>query len=132
MIIRIDHTAEEPLYLQIRTQIIAAIAAGSLTPGDTLPSVRTLAQDLGINLHTVNKAYAVLRDEGYLLMRGRKGAIVAEPFADATDGRAQSELIKLSQGIEALAISAKAHGSTQQDFLRLVQQKTNEVFGEEA
>ena len=64
MVIRIDQKSEEPLYLQIRSQIIAAIATGELVPGTALPSVRALASDLGINLHTVNKAYAVLRDEG--------------------------------------------------------------------
>ena len=69
MIVRIDQKSEEPLYLQIRSQIIAAIARGELVPGTALPSVRSLASDLGINLHTVNKAYAVLRDEGYVLMR---------------------------------------------------------------
>ena len=79
MIIRIDKMSEDPLYLQIRSQIIGAIARGELRAGDNLPSVRSLAADLGINLHTVNKAYAVLRDEGYLIMRGRSGAFVAEP-----------------------------------------------------
>ena len=75
MIICIDQKAEEPLYLQIRNQVIAAIARGELVPGAALPSVRALASDLGINLHTVNKAYAVLRDEGYVLMRGPFGRL---------------------------------------------------------
>ena len=74
MILRIDQGSQEPLYLQIRNQLVGAIARGELLPGDRLPGVRALASDLGINLHTVNKAYAVLRDEGYLLMRGRSGA----------------------------------------------------------
>ena len=67
----VDGALEEPLYLQIRNQIVAGIATGELEPGQALPSVRSLASDLGINLHTVNKAYAVLRDEGYVRMRGR-------------------------------------------------------------
>ena len=62
----VDGALEEPLYLQIRNQIVAGIATGELEPGQALPSVRSLASDLGINLHTVNKAYAVLRDEGYV------------------------------------------------------------------
>ena len=78
MIIRINQTAGVPLYMQIRDQLVEAIARGELRPGDGLPSVRRLANDLGINLHTVNKAYAVLRDEGYLVMRGRSGAFVAD------------------------------------------------------
>ena len=64
MLIAVDAAAAEPLYLQIRNQIVAGIATGQLEPGQSLPSVRSLASDLGINLHTVNKAYAVLRDEG--------------------------------------------------------------------
>ena len=56
MILSIDQRSEAPLYLQIRDQVIEAIARGELAPGDALPSVRSLASDLGINLHTVNKA----------------------------------------------------------------------------
>ena len=55
MIITIDETASEPLYKQIHDQVIAGIATGQLEPGMSLPSVRSLASDLGINLHTVNK-----------------------------------------------------------------------------
>lgn len=64
MYIVVNDMVDEPLYMQIRSQIIAGIARGDLAAGDALPSVRRLASDLGINLHTVNKAYAVLRDEG--------------------------------------------------------------------
>ncbi len=87
MLIRIDQSAPDPLYRQIRDQIVAALASGELAPGNTLPSVRSLASDLGINLHTVNKAYALLRDEGYVVMRGRSGAVIAD-----TQKAASSEL----------------------------------------
>ena len=73
MLITIDAAAPEPLYLQIRNQIVAGIATGQLEPGQSLPSVRSLASDLGINLHTVNKAYAVLRDEGYVTLSPASG-----------------------------------------------------------
>ena len=75
MVITVDKLSETPLYLQLRAQVIAGIAAGELRPGDPLPSVRSLAEDLGINLHTVNKAYATLRDEGYVIMLGRRGGV---------------------------------------------------------
>ena len=65
MVITVDKLSDAPLYLQLRDSVIAGIAAGELRPGDALPSVRSLAENLGINLHTVNKAYATLRDEGY-------------------------------------------------------------------
>ena len=79
MFIRIDQALPDPLCRQIRDEIVRGIAQGELAPGDALPSVRNLASDLGINLHTVNKAYALLRDEGFVLMRGRQGAYVAQP-----------------------------------------------------
>ena len=77
MLIRIDARTPEPLYQQVRNQIVAGIATGELEPGQTLPSVRALASDLGINLHTVNKAYTVLRQEGYVKVDRRKGAVIA-------------------------------------------------------
>ena len=80
MIVRIDQSLGVPIYQQVRDQVVAAIAAGELVEGDALPSVRALAVDLGINLHTVNKAYALLRDDGYLVVRGRAGAFVAKPM----------------------------------------------------
>lgn len=63
------------------TRLWPASPPGSWSRGQSLPSVRSLASDLGINLHTVNKAYAVLRDEGYVRMRGRAGAVIADPAA---------------------------------------------------
>ena len=83
MFVRIDQALDVPLYQQLRNEIVRGIAQEELAPGDVLPSVRNLASDLGINLHTVNKAYALLRDEGYVEMKGRKGAFVAQPAAAA-------------------------------------------------
>ena len=77
MIIKIDFQSEEALYVQLRNQIIIGIATATLQEGDTLPSVRQLAEDIGINMHTVNKAYTVLRQEGFLSIDRRRGAIVA-------------------------------------------------------
>ena len=122
MVIRIDQKSEEPLYLQIRSQIIAAIATGELVPGTALPSVRALASDLGINLHTVNKAYAVLRDEGYVLMRGRSGAYIADPCEDDRADRAQIELAKMEDGLFELALAHRARGGTWGEFLECAQE----------
>ncbi|MBE5868652.1 MAG: GntR family transcriptional regulator [Lachnospiraceae bacterium] len=77
MIIEIDFNSEEAIYLQLRNQIIMGIATSSLREGDSLPSVRQLAEEIGINMHTVNKAYTVLRQEGYLKVDRRRGAVVA-------------------------------------------------------
>ncbi|MBD5473567.1 MAG: GntR family transcriptional regulator [Lachnospiraceae bacterium] len=77
MIVEIDFNSEEALYLQLRNQIILGIATAKFQEGDTLPSVRQLAEDIGINMHTVNKAYTVLKQEGFLKVDRRKGAVIA-------------------------------------------------------
>lgn len=65
--IKIDFSSVEPLYLQVRNEIVMRIASRELKNGDTLPSVRKLANQVGINMHTVNKAYSLLRTEDLLL-----------------------------------------------------------------
>ena len=61
MLIQIDFNSDEAIYMQLRNQIIMGIATSRLKEGETLPSVRQLADTIGINMHTVNKAYSVLR-----------------------------------------------------------------------
>ena len=75
--IQIDFNSDEALYMQLRNQIIYGIATDSIREGDPLPSVRQLADTIGINMHTVNKAYAVLRQEGFVKLDRRKGAVIA-------------------------------------------------------
>lgn len=77
MVIKIDFQSEEALYMQLRNQIILGIATSVIQEGDSLPSVRQLAGDIGINMHTVNKAYSLLRQEGFLTIDRRKGAVIA-------------------------------------------------------
>lgn len=80
MIIEIDFNSEEALYLQLRNQIILGIATSQYQEGDVLPSVRAMADEIGINMHTVNKAYTVLKNEGFVQMDRRKGAVIALDF----------------------------------------------------
>ncbi len=77
MYIEIDFNSDEALYLQLRNQIIIGIATSQFEEGDTLPSVRQLADTIGINMHTVNKAYSVLKQEGFVKVDRRKGAVIA-------------------------------------------------------
>lgn len=77
MYIEIDFNSDEALYLQLRNQIIIGIATSRFQEGDALPSVRQLADTIGINMHTVNKAYSVLRQEGFVKVDRRKGAVIA-------------------------------------------------------
>lgn len=98
MIIEIDFNSDEALYLQLRNQIIMGIATSQFQEGDSLPSVRQLAELVGINMHTVNKAYTVLKQEGYLKVDRRRGAVIA---VDADRMRTLSLLKKQLQVILA-------------------------------
>lgn len=77
MYVKIDFNSDEAIYIQLRNQIIYGIATSQLQEGQNLPSVRDLADHIGINMHTVNKAYTILKQEGYLKLDRRKGAVIA-------------------------------------------------------
>lgn len=77
MIVEIDFNSDEAIYIQLRNQIMIGIATANIREGDTLPSVRQLADNVGINMHTVNKAYTVLKQEGLVKLDRRKGAIIS-------------------------------------------------------
>lgn len=77
--------SEKPIYLQIRDQVVEAIASGQLAPGSALPTIRQLAVDFRINLHTVRKAYDLLRDEGFVQLKRKVGAtVLATPQTPAS------------------------------------------------
>lgn len=77
MIIEIDFNSEEALYMQLYKQIVMGIATSQYREGETLPSVRQLAETIGINMHTVNKAYTVLKQDGFVKVDRRRGAVIA-------------------------------------------------------
>lgn len=77
MVIEIDFNSDKAIYVQLMNQIIMGIATSRLQEGDPLPSVRQLADTIGINMHTVNKAYSLLRQEGFVTIDRRRGAIIA-------------------------------------------------------
>ena len=77
MIIEIDFHSDEAIYMQLCNQIILGIAPSQFHEGEQLPSVRALAETIGVNMHTVNKAYAILQREGFLKIDRRRGAVIA-------------------------------------------------------
>ena len=83
MILNVDLASEVPIYQQLRDRIVEAIADGVLTDGSALPATRTLAADFGINFHTVNKAYDLLRQQGLIRLNRKTGAVVAPAVADS-------------------------------------------------
>ena len=77
MIIEVDFNSDEAIYIQLCNQIIMGIATSVIHEGDSLPSVRRLADTNGVNMHTVNKAYSVLKREGYISLDKRRGAVIS-------------------------------------------------------
>lgn len=111
MVIEIDFTSSEAIYSQLMNQIIMGIATSRLQEGDALPSVRQLAETVGINMHTVNKAYSLLRQEGFVTIDRRKGAIIC---IDADKRRALEEmkdnlLVALARGCCRKVSRAEVH-----------------------
>lgn len=91
MLISIDFNSDEAIYMQLRNQIIIGIATSEIKEGDNLPSVRDLADTVGINMHTVNKAYSILKQEGYLKLDRRHGAVIA---VEVDQDKARQELVE--------------------------------------
>lgn len=114
MLIVVDFSSETPIYMQIYEQVVMAISKGILLPGEGLPSVRRLSEDIGVNIHTVNKAYAILRDEGYLKMSHRTGAVVS---TDMPDGSAVIPAI--ADRLRQLAAQASVHGIGRKEFMKM-------------
>ncbi len=103
MLISVDFNSETPIYEQLKEQVVIGIASGSLKPGEQLPSIRQMAEDLGVNLHTVNKAYNQLKADGLLMIDRRKGAVVNSLNRRATPQQ-KDELVQKLKPILAKAI----------------------------
>lgn len=97
MILEIDPHSEEPIYLQLRKQIIIGIARGELKPNEQLPTVRQFADELGVNTMTVSKGYQQLREEGYLITDRRKGTLVAPLPVTATEKNEENLTLLLAE-----------------------------------
>lgn len=122
MIIKIDFNSDEAIYMQLRNQIILGIAMNEFREGDSLPSVRTLAESIGINMHTVNKAYAVLRQEGFVKVDRRKGACIS---IDIDKLEAMEEL---RQNLSVILAKAYCKGISSEEIHQMVDQIYNETF----
>ena len=111
MLFRLDFQSAVPIYRQIRDQVVLAVAKGELVPGEHLPTTRSLAEDAGINVMTVSKAYQLLKAEGYLAADRRSGAVICSPHRAGTLTADQQDRLRL------LAGEARLAGLTQEEFL---------------
>ena len=119
MIIELDMNSSTPIYVQLRNQIVMGIGRGELKLGESLPTVRQLAQDIGVNTMTVNKAYQILKTEGYIKIDRRHGAIVSDNIDMDIVFRE-----KLENELELLLAEAAINGMDKRDFLSMC----NEIY----
>lgn len=120
MLIEVDFNSDEAIYVQLQNQIIMGIATEMIKEGDTLPSVRRLADNIGINMHTVNKAYSILKQEGFIQLDRRRGAVIA---IDVDKARA---LLKLEEQLRILLAKGYCKNITREEVHTLV----DEIFDE--
>ena len=114
MEIIIRNTTNQPIYEQIYAQIKAQIIAGKLSPGEALPSIRSLAKDLRISVITTKRAYDELEAEGFLYTVAGKGCFVAEKNLELVrEGR----LKELEAHLSAAAELAGSCGLTSEEVL---------------
>ena len=118
MLIAIDINDPRPVYLQIAAAIKEQIQQGMLQPGDELPSVRDLARDLDINLHTARHAYQLLREQGVVLLRLGSRARIA-PLRAVPADRAEIEK-KVAPRLRELVTDAFHLGITPKQIRQLV------------
>ena len=116
MIIEIDFSSGEALYMQLRNQIIMGIATDQFKEGDSLPSVRQLADTIGINMHTVNKAYTVLKQEGYVKVDRRKGVVIA------VDVDKMSTLAELKKELQVILAKSSCKNITKEEIHELIEE----------
>ena len=124
MFIEIDFSSDEAIYQQLCDQIILGIATSRLADGEVLPSVRQMADEIGIKMHTVNKAYTILRQQGFVKVDRRRGAFIS--VDDRNKERALSAMEKEMRGLLA---EARCRGLSKKDMLMLVDRIYDEYDG---
>lgn len=123
MILEVDFNSEEALYIQLRNQIIVGIATNRLKEGESLPSVRQLAESIGINMHTVNKAYTVLKQEGFVKVDGRRGAVIA------IDADRISDLEQMRESLRVILARASCRNISREEVHALIDEIYEEYGG---
>jgi GntR family transcriptional regulator len=128
VIIQLDLQSDVPIYTQLVHQIIEGIASGRLQPGEPLPSVRSLASDIGVNLHTVNKAYTLLKQEGYIQVHRQKGVVI-DPVGMPPVTPEFRE--KQRRELRPIVAEAICRGMEKDELLSLVEQIHQEITRKE-
>ena len=120
MILEVDFNSEEALYIQLRNQIIVGIATNRLKEGESLPSVRQLAESIGINM---NKAYTVLKQEGFVKVDRRRGAVIA------IDADRISDLEQMRESLRVILARASCRNISREEVHALIDEIYEEYGG---
>ncbi len=123
MLIEIDFNSDEAIYMQLHDQIILAIANNLIRQGESLPSVRSLADTVGINMHTVNKAYTILKQEGYIKVDRRRGAVIC------VDEDQEAFLSEIKEDLKVLLAKASCRGLSRQAIHGIIDEIYTEYGG---
>jgi GntR family transcriptional regulator len=122
--VTVDRMSDEPVYEQIARKIRLSIAAGELPAGATLPPVRVLASDLGVNLNTVARAYRILEQEGFVRIEDRSGVIVVPPAtrADVEEKR------RLCESLRLLLARMRQAGVTHEELRQVIERELDALY----
>lgn len=116
MFLEIDFASDQPIYEQIRRGIIKSLSQNDLKYGEALPSVRQLASDIGVNLHTVNKAYKMLEEDGIIVMDRRFGSKIVDKTKDISEIQKR----KVKEELDFIIALAKVKNIEKSDLDRLI------------
>lgn len=117
MFLEIDFASDQPIYEQIRRGIIKSLSQNDLKYGEALPSVRQLASDIGVNLHTVNKAYKMLEEDGIIVMDRRFGSKIIDKTKDISE----SQKRKVKEELDFIIALAKVKNIEKSDLDGLIE-----------
>ena len=124
MLLQLDFSGDVPIYQQIRNQVVMAIAAEQLKAGDRLPTIRALAEEAGVNMMTVSKAYQLLKQEGYITTDRRSGATVRRQ-------NAASLTRDTVEGLRLRICELRLAGLDREEILKLCERLYEEVVQSE-
>ena len=125
MIIRLNMKSDVPIYMQLRNEIMLGISKGALKIGEALPTVRQMAEDMGVNTMTVNKAYTILKQEGFIETDRRRGSIVCFP-----SGMQEDFLGKVEQELTLLIAEVSLKGMKKEAFMQLCEKIYGKIEAE--
>ncbi|QPC45549.1 GntR family transcriptional regulator [Mangrovibacillus cuniculi] len=127
MFIQLDPASDVPIYEQLRNSIMEGIVRGDLKPGDVLPSVRSLAGDLSVNMHTVNKSYHELEKKGIIRIVPKSGAVVEE---FSKEDMTEDFLHQLSEALRPTLVESLIIGLSEEEIQQLIKKIIEDVKGD--